>query len=91
MKKASEYRQHAADCITLAKAMSRADQRDQLLNMANTWLSLAEDRERMLGAGQVWPEGETAQVIQDSHDEISRSRRIIEEINKRDEEREREQ
>jgi hypothetical protein len=45
MKKAAEYRQHAAECRKLA-AMMDGDDRDQLLVMADTWEQLAEDRER---------------------------------------------
>ena len=44
MKKASEYRQHAAECRALANAMDQGDQRDQLLEMAATWERLAEER-----------------------------------------------
>ena len=46
MKKASEYRQHAAECRALAAQMQEGDQRDQLMKMAETWESLAQDRER---------------------------------------------
>lgn len=47
MKKAEEYRLHAAECRQLA---TRGDQkaREMLLNMAKTWDSLADDRERQL-------------------------------------------
>ena len=44
MKKASEYRQHAAECRSLANAMDQGDQRDQLLEMAATWERLADER-----------------------------------------------
>ena len=44
MKKASEYRQHAAECRTLANTMDQGDQRDQLLEMAATWERLADER-----------------------------------------------
>ena len=43
MKKASEYRQHAEECRTLAKQM-QGEQRDQLLEMARTWDRLADER-----------------------------------------------
>ena len=46
MKKASEYRQHAEECRTLAKQVTEGPQRDQLLEMAKTWDALAEDRGR---------------------------------------------
>jgi hypothetical protein len=47
MKKASEYRRHAAECRQLAGLMD-GEQRDQLLEMAATWDQLAEERERLL-------------------------------------------
>ena len=47
MKKASEYRQHAAECREMANR-ARGPQREQLLEMATTWESLAVDRERQV-------------------------------------------
>lgn len=46
MKRASEYRKHAADCRDLAGLM-KGEHREQLLSMAATWDSLAEERERL--------------------------------------------
>jgi hypothetical protein len=43
MKKASEYRQHAAECRQLAAGVLGA-QRDQLIEMAETWEQLAAER-----------------------------------------------
>ncbi len=48
MKAVSEYRQHAAECRKLAKAMPEGDARQQLLKMAETWERLARDRESRL-------------------------------------------
>jgi hypothetical protein len=45
MKKASEYRQHAAECRAIAAGMSLGEHRDQLLAMAAKWEELARDRE----------------------------------------------
>ncbi len=44
MKKASEYRQHAQDCRDLASKMELGEQRDQLLQLAAHWETLAEER-----------------------------------------------
>jgi hypothetical protein len=45
MKKVEEYREHAEQCRRLA-ASARDDQaKQQLLQMADTWDSLAENRE----------------------------------------------
>jgi hypothetical protein len=48
MKKAAEYRRHAKDCRELAAKAGKQDQREQLLRMAETWESLALDREMFL-------------------------------------------
>ena len=47
VKKASEYRQHAGECRSLAKQVPDGEQRKQLLEMARTWDALAEDRDRL--------------------------------------------
>jgi hypothetical protein len=44
MKKAEEYRAHAEECRQLA-TRGDAKGREQLLKMAETWESLAKDRE----------------------------------------------
>src|SRR4051812_24349902 len=44
MKKASEYREHAAECRALARTMQSDEDRDQLLDMAATWDRLAAGR-----------------------------------------------
>lgn len=48
MKKASEYRAHARECGLLAKKMESAEQRDQLLLMAEHWERLANDRSALI-------------------------------------------
>ena len=48
MKKASEYREHAEQCRTLAKGMPPGSQRDQLLEMAATWDKLAIERSELI-------------------------------------------
>ena len=48
MKKASEYRQHAAECRALANAMDQGDQSDQLLEIAATWERLAQERSELV-------------------------------------------
>jgi hypothetical protein len=47
VKKASEYRKHAEECLALAKQVRDGEHRKQLLEMARTWNALAEDRERV--------------------------------------------
>ena len=48
MKKASEYRQHSQECRALARNAKGDEHRTQLLKMAETWETLAVERERML-------------------------------------------
>jgi hypothetical protein len=47
VKKASEYRQHAVECRQLAAGVQGV-QRDQLLEMANTWDRLAVERSELV-------------------------------------------
>jgi hypothetical protein len=46
MKKISEYREHAEECRMLAHRAKSDEDRAMLLNMANTWESLAQTREK---------------------------------------------
>ena len=46
MKKASEYRRHAEECRQLARSADSDEHRQLLINMAATWDSLADERER---------------------------------------------
>ena len=48
MKKASEYRQHAEQCRALARSMPAGNDRDQVLEMAATWDTLATERSRLI-------------------------------------------
>ncbi len=48
MKKATEYREHAAECRRLALQMPSGEQREAPEEMARTWDSLAEEREGKL-------------------------------------------
>jgi hypothetical protein len=47
VKKASEYRQHAEECRMLA-ANAKPEHRDMLIKMAETWDTLAANREAQL-------------------------------------------
>jgi hypothetical protein len=46
MKKASEYLRNAQECRRLIATVSDPQQQAMLQNMADTWESLASDRER---------------------------------------------
>jgi len=48
MKKASEYRRHAEECRKLAGTMESDAQREQLLQMADHWETLAFDRAQLI-------------------------------------------
>lgn len=45
MKKAADYRKHAAECRALARSTHKEDERKQLLKMADAWTLLADERE----------------------------------------------
>jgi hypothetical protein len=45
VKKVEDYRQHADECRSMANRSRSPTERAMLLNMANTWDSLAVDRE----------------------------------------------
>ena len=46
MKKAQEYKEHAAACLALAERMHTAEERAQLEKMAKVWEELAVQRVR---------------------------------------------
>jgi hypothetical protein len=48
MRKIDDYRQHAEQCREMARRARGPEERDMLLNMAETWESLARDREQQL-------------------------------------------
>jgi hypothetical protein len=48
MQKAADYRTHAAECMRLLRQVDQEDHRQMLLQMAATWLKLAEERESHL-------------------------------------------
>jgi hypothetical protein len=46
--KATQYREHAKECRRLAGQASAGEHYAQLLQLAETWEKLADDRDRML-------------------------------------------
>ena len=52
MKKASEYRRHAAECRQMIGSATTDEQKAMLENMAKTWDALADDRKRRLMQSQ---------------------------------------
>jgi hypothetical protein len=48
MKKIADYRRQAEECLALARTAALPEHREQLLQMANTWHMLAEQREAEL-------------------------------------------
>lgn len=52
MKKASEYRQYAIECRTLATSATSDEHRQMLLKMAETWDSLGSRREARMAQKQ---------------------------------------
>jgi hypothetical protein len=45
-KDAAEFRQRAADCVEIAKRMSLAQDREAMMDAAQSWLRAAEQAER---------------------------------------------
>ena len=45
MKKAAEYRRHAAECFKLAQQARNEVEKQQILKVAKTWEDLAAQRE----------------------------------------------
>jgi hypothetical protein len=48
MQKVEDYRMHAAECREIAGRSRSPDDRDMLLNMAETWDTLASNREAQI-------------------------------------------
>ena len=48
MRKIEDYRRHAAECRDMATRATTPEQREMLVNMADTWDSLAEGRAAQL-------------------------------------------
>jgi hypothetical protein len=48
VQKAAQYRKHAETCLQLARQVDQPGQRDALLQMAEIWRKLAEEREQLL-------------------------------------------
>jgi uncharacterized protein YjiS (DUF1127 family) len=48
MRKVTEYREHARECRKLAALMAEPESRAQLLNIADSWDQLADERERLV-------------------------------------------
>ena len=70
MERVVEFRQHAAECRLLATRARSPGQRDMLLQMAESWESLADTRERRriaLLAGVTSPVIRTAIFALDQH------------------------
>ena len=49
MKKISDYRKHVDECHALLRGARSPEERQMLMNMAETWEGLAVAREKKLG------------------------------------------
>jgi hypothetical protein len=62
MERVIDYRRHAEECRSMAGRARSPDEKQMLLNMAESWESLAKDRERTLARNRQTssrPESET--------------------------------
>jgi hypothetical protein len=48
MHKVSDYREHAAECLEMSRRAADPDHKKQLLQMAEAWTMLADEREAQL-------------------------------------------
>jgi hypothetical protein len=48
LKTVNEYREHAEECRRLAQSVTIAEHKVALIGMAETWESLAQEREKRL-------------------------------------------
>jgi hypothetical protein len=64
MKKASEYRQYAIECRTLATSATSDEHRHMLLKMAETWDGLGSRREARMAQKQRLKELDDAMAAQ---------------------------
>ena len=60
MRKIKDYKKHADECRAMARKVIPGEQRDLLLNMAQTWESLATERERQIHLADTIKTGELA-------------------------------
>jgi hypothetical protein len=71
--KADEYRRRAQECFELARSLSAGAQRDLWLDMAQTWLRLAQEREAAdlppIVPDQACPTFQQQQQVQPEDDE----------------------
>jgi hypothetical protein len=52
MSDAEQYRQHAQDCLDAAQRIQDAEEREIMLNIAQTWMRLAEKEDAPSSAQQ---------------------------------------
>jgi hypothetical protein len=64
MKKAVEYREHAEECIRLAKLATSEDRKIALMNIAETWLLLAQERAKHVPIGRELADHEDSKLRQ---------------------------
>jgi hypothetical protein len=57
------YRQHAAECVEIAQDVSDPVRKIALLNMAQSWLTLAEHSEKQTGETLVYETPEPRQHV----------------------------
>lgn len=56
MKQAAEYREHASECRRLAMTSKNEAEHRQLMDMAEAWERMAQERERRLAIDAADPE-----------------------------------
>ena len=62
-----ECRQHALNCVQLAKTAASPQAREEFANLARTWIRLADDLERTLAFLVCWRTRPSRRDEPDSH------------------------
>jgi hypothetical protein len=75
MRKVEEYLRHVQECRQLAASSSNEESRRQLLEMADTWDSLARDRQEQVARQQRIGALETSKNAATDNEKRERSRR----------------
>lgn len=70
MTRAEEYRHRAQECLELARSISLETARQALIDMAQSWLRLAQEQEASAPLGEAEPPPQQQQPQQQQQDQL---------------------
>lgn len=70
MTRAEEYRHRAQECLELARSISLETARQALIDMAESWLRLAQEQEASAPLGEAEPPPQQQQPQQQQQDQL---------------------